>query len=196
MIWFSVHCGIWRMDLMVLGVFFQPLWFCETKALFFNITATAVSHRTDRISPTRKLWVSCTYWLFLFAPQFNICVWKCIVPGVQNLSMRRVLSLPWKSLCIISAPRALTNQLLHQGTVEILPLAPWFLCQKASSKGGHRSSNFFYSSRSLYKEQQVGITTPTWRCSLYNTLENKIFFEAWYTKDVLILNGVDFFPSC
>lgn len=58
-----------------------------------------------------KLWEGYTYWLFLFTPQFNILVWKWgnSVPGVQNLSMRRVLSLPWKSHCIISAPRALTS---------------------------------------------------------------------------------------
>lgn len=71
------------------------------------------------------------------------------VPGVQNLSVRRVLDLPWKSHSIISDPRALTHQLLRQGTVEILLWHHDFCARKLYPKVVIGQASFLFLSFTL-----------------------------------------------
>lgn len=104
--------------------------------------------------------------IYLFLIQEHIWNSKCI---------NSVLSLPWKQFCIISAPRALTQQCLCQRAVEIMSLDTRFLSQSFIQKWS-QVKQCFYSSPpppSFCKEQHIGVT-------LY--MEDVLFLKFWESK--------------
>lgn len=195
MIWFSGHCGIWRMDLMALGVFSN---LCESvKARhYFSILL--------RLYPTELIG-------FFLPASFEkgvlndfSCLPLSLTSVCGNILYLECRICPWGGswACLGSHTASfllLGHWLISSYTREQWKSCLWhhdFCARKLYPKVVTGQAIFFipllhFTKNSRWTELLLQEDVPH-----YNTLDNKIIFEAGYTKDVLIMNGVDFFPSC